>query len=442
MEFVDIRYPFDNFISFVSGGYFLALESLHLTLGVIGFFFISIYLLYTLRLKFALLIIYFGGSIYSNPTFESFGVSFAEFVGIINSIIFIITLMSRRTILSKTSKLLFSILFIITAHVLLVWFFYPELIDNVEKAVFRGVLILKIFVLACNVGMLAIVVRNKKRLGLFLQWVIVYLSFSAALYIMQLIEYNLFSIEPFGTFSNAGFSSGVSFGSVATERGHYAKFLVPAIPLVMYRIFCFTPILFEKIRFGVYFLVCVINFSASGIAFLLSYILAFSLVFWREIVKKYLFWFLATVLIVFPLTVYLLFEQYMSIVNKIIEYVFSDEASGGRKLSTIANYLNVYPLGITYGGSSLRTIESIGPVELGLIGLVTQFSIFLLIFAVLITKYLLNVGFFCRKKNAGDKILFCGIIISLFIFVSDILWFLPIIWCQYQMYENRELYRK
>jgi hypothetical protein len=123
-------------------------------------------------------------------------------------------------------------------------------------------------------------------------------------------------------------------------------------------------------------------------------------------------------------------EQILGIVNKINRLGLQGDNEGGRGLDTLMQYIETYPLGTSYGGSTLRIANNLPEINLGLYAFISQFSFLSIL--LIIGFILLNLTIIKRSNKFPDKrirdSLVIGILVSGVIYFVDILWFTPTIW--------------
>jgi hypothetical protein len=181
-------------------------------------------------------------------------------------------------------------------------------------------------------------------------------------------------------------------------------------------------------------LVTLINFSASSQVFFLVFIVMAILKFRRSIGIKSL-----VVGIFGALCVFVFVVKYWAVFSGIGEKIYSlaiqgDEASqGGRSFSVFYEYISRYPFGIGYGGSSLRTAPDLPEINAPYFVFFSQYS--LLGFPILLGYFYL-VFRTIKSASYGIQLIRCmsvGVAMSVVIFFTDVLWFVPMIWLPFEL---------
>lgn len=422
----EYRYPFESAYDFFSEGYWLKLEGLHLALGWVV---LGIYLIWMCLCKKSLYAkfttIYFAAFIFNNYCYSFFSVRFSEFFGVLAALISLIQYRKKHR-KPKISYILISIFLFSLIHALAISIIYPEINPTIEQALLRIVLIFKILVL----GLVILSFDNEfdtiSKVNDLIKNIVVLGFLSCLLYLLQYIIF-IFGTLPYGTFFDAGFTGFPTFGSVSIERGHFAKNLAPLFPFFAYQLVNNK----KYLIFAFFVLVSIINFSASGQIFFLSYVAIF--VFLKRNKFMTLKYYLVFLMILIPALILagLFFgEQFFGIAEKIRVLVLEGDASGGRGLDTLLLYLDTYPLGTSYGGSTLRTVENLPEINSGISAFIAQYSFF----SLMILSWFIrtNVSIFKNSLKVGNKNImhpfYAGIFVSIIIYCADILWFTPTVW--------------
>jgi hypothetical protein len=423
----ELRYPFLSVFEFFADGYWMQASGLHLFFGWIGLLILSTIILTresSLAIKFTT--IYFAAFIFNNYAYSIENIRFSEFFGIVAAFL---SLKSSRKNNLHQSIIGYSLLltaFIALMHVILIKIIYPSLDNEIEQFLVRIVLVARIIVL----GLVAINFKKEfdtsLKINRLIKDVVFFGVLGIVIYFIQMVVL-LTGTVPFGTFLDAGFTGFPAFGSVSIERGHFAKLFVPLFPF--YAMLLITE---RKIFiFSIYLIVNLINFSASGQFFLMCYLVLFAFYFKKSLFKWYTYF--AMLIISSFLSVVLIntfSEQILGIVNKINRLGLQGDNEGGRGLDTLMQYIETYPLGISYGGSTLRIANNLPEINLGLYAFISQFSF--LSIPLIIGFTLLNLTIIKRSNKLPDKrirdSLVIGILVSGIIYFVDILWFTPTIW--------------
>lgn len=422
----EFRYPFYSVFEFFTDGYWLEMEGIHLSLGWVILAFYTMKIFYrkeSLYVKFST--IYFSAFIFNNYAYSFLNIRFSEYFGILAAFTSFMNLKVNKG-KSTISYLLIGISFLSLVHALIISVIYPDINPTTEHAFLRLALILKILVL----GLVFLSFNNEfntiEKVERLIQDIVVLACISCLLYLLQFYIF-MSGILPFGTFLDAGFTGFPTFGSVSIERGHFAKLLVPLFPFFSFQ-------LINKkayISFAVFTLISIINFSASGQLFFLSYLLIFLFFNLRKImIFKYYF---MAVLVLFPVSTFTIIyfnEQFIGIIDKIRTLAFEGADIGGRGVDVLAEYSSRYPLGISYGGSTLRIVNNLPEINSGINAFIAQYSFLGIIIASLflyINLYVYKASLKVRRKKHLQPF-HAGILVSIIIYCSDILWFTPTIW--------------
>jgi hypothetical protein len=91
------------------------------------------------------------------------------------------------------------------------------------------------------------------------------------------------------------------------------------------------------------------------------------------------------------------YEGFMALGDKIYQLVIQGDEStgGGRSSATFFEYIKVYPIGIGYGGSTLRTAPGLSEINAAHFAFVTQYSWF---------STTTSIGIYlCRLENSGRE---------------------------------------
>jgi len=420
------RYPFTSCYEFFASGYFLELGSLHLTLGFLFLAAFLVYLILSKKVTFlqSLSVFYFSASIYNNPAYNAFGLSFAESAGTLAAFLFFVSHYKNIRILANQVyswlDLFLSAAFL---HFLLINLLFPALYLGSGVDVIRFILFAKIFVLSLNLRILSPVFRSPESV----KWFFAVVSYSALIaslvYLFQaFVSYTL--VPTYGQYASpvSGF---LGFGSVSIERGHYSKFLLQYLPFL-------TPFFLLKKRYlplVIVYSTVLVNPSLSGLLLSLVFLILLSLIYLRSSP------FFPLILLGFLVLTASAASHYLSpLVQKLITFTLAGDTKGGRTLSNLLPYISSYPLGIGYGGSTLRLIPGLPELNLGFLVLLSQLTILglFLYLLLLIRVYSLSLSLI-RLKELFASSLAAGIICSTITFASDVLWFLPLYWASYQI---------
>ena len=453
----ELRYPFDSILSFLLNQHFLSIQSFHISFAYILLFaFISkIFVDRELIISERCFIVYFVCQTFNGPAFQTSGISIPEIFGVLGCFLSLGKnfALSKSPLIALMSGLIFFLIFHFLFINLLSLFIVSS--NTIEISVTRILIFLKIIVLICAINQLFNGIKKRPQI---MRKIYSYGFYAAAIsisvYLIQLYIYKI-GIIPYGTFLNAGFSEGVSFGATSMERGHFAKQLVPYFPLLLAGLF-FKSSVPRIIIFVLFLLVNLINFSASGFAFLFLYV-SISFWFFRAKIISTISSNMLTFSIISCATFIVFFqnfEQYNSIFTKIVEVgvkgggnMASTEASG-RGFSVLLKYVNEFPLGTGYGGSTFRNVSTLPENNQGLYAFITQvgpLSGLMISIYLYYLFFLINKSLRCRPSDS-TKAIIIGIIVQPLIFSIDILWFQPILWlpvvilsCQTSIFQRQSL---
>lgn len=426
-SFQELRYPFTSLAEFIGGGYWLQRAGWHLTLGLAVLVSLSVRVLVQpgplLR---KLIVLYFATALYNNPAYSLGGFRFGELCGVLSAGIVAGGLLAgRRISLDRVGAPLVVGALLIAAHAALASIVYPRVDPDLQTRVLRAMLVGRIFVLGLVVLGIEETFTTRESLDTLVRTAV---AFGVAAAVIYLVQAGLFvtGTVPYGTYWDAGFTGIPSFGAVSIERGHFGKFFVLLFPLFAYALIRYR----WRVAFALFVAVTLINFSASSFAFLAGYAVL-SLVLMRRYLARPAG--LAAVTVMGGAVVGSVFAfaaQYAGIVEKILDMGLRGGDEGGRGASVLGAYLSRYPLGIGYGGSTLRTVSGLPEINMGGFALLTQLSIVAL-------PVLFGFGWMSyrvARQSAGlvepltRDVMVCGIAMALLIGLADILWFVPTLW--------------
>lgn len=426
----DKRYPFDSLNDFLSGGYFFDPLALHLTLGLIASVFIIFKILQnkTYSYSFRYSLIFFSLYIFNNYAYQ-FIFYISEWFGILAVVC---SLFKRKIKINYISffMILFSTISLI--HLSFVSVIYPEL--SAELSFGRYAVVLKVIILAINLAIIYSEIKIKDDVDYVFNQLYIVIAIVAICYFTQVFVFLFYSL-PYGSFSPAGWtaSSIPSFASVSIERGHLGKFLIPLFPIVLYGL-----LVHKKYIITILFLtISFINVSASSYAFFTWYMLMTIMFFWREIGIKKL---ALLMLIVFGIAIGMR-NVLLGMLNKVFDFAIAQDSEGGRSFSLIEPILHNYPLGYGYGGSTYRNLHGIPGLDLNnaivvYFGELSVFGIVLLMLGFIFTiLFMINNNIFkpTRHNSIYSRLTLISFLGMLFIFCSDVLWFIPAIWLEFML---------
>ena len=117
-------------------------------------------------------------------------------------------------------------------------------------------------------------------------------------------------------------------------------------------------------------------------------------------------------------------------INKIFTIAINGDESqgGGRSFDLFLQYIDAYPLGIGYSGSSLRSLAGLPEINAAHFAFITQYSLLAVPIVFFFILLLINA---LRGGSLGDTLgrsMIVGTVMSPIIFFVDILWFVPLVW--------------
>ena len=419
---IELRYPFDSLFDFFSGGYLFQDQALHLSFGFIAILIAIMVCLMRFRDPIAGLIgFYFLSPVYSNPCYGLFGIGFPELLG---SFVFMLVLFTRpsaflpRGAFEKNTYIAISI--IISYTIIILLFNQNQNGGHFGERIFvfgKPVLLAFLFAAALNLR----VVRDDAFFRLVS--IVVFSEFIA--YFYQLFIF-LEGIVPYGTYPAAGIDTFVSFGGTSNERGHLAKFFNPLLPIILF----YNRSKASYLLLIAFFLVAFSNLSASGYCFLLIELFFVALFFRTKLSKSLGSLFFCFIMLIF---VAILFDALAAIFNKIYNLaILGDESeAGGRSLDTFMMYIQSFPFGIGYSGSTYRIADGLPEINSGFFAFLSQLSV---VGFFLIVAFLTNIYVIIRRslriayKYPEFYFIISGVLAMPLIFFADLLWFVPTIW--------------
>ena len=427
-DFDELRYPFDTIIDFVSRGYWADRAGLHLTLALIVFAILTVHVMLGRGPVLQRLItVFIAGTVYNNPVFAvPGGLHFNEIAGVVAALWLAGLLLGglRMDVRRIAIPLAIGGLAMLS-HAAFVSVLDVAVTPDTSTAITRGVLIARIFVLALVIlGIEALYVTRED----FEQLMAAMVRFGVAAIAIYFIQTAVFvsGTRPYGTYWDAGFTGIPSFGAVSIERGHFGKFLIMLFPF-----FAWAGIKRRRwLPMVLFFLVTLVNFSASSMSFLAGYVVITALVLHRYVVRpstiKWLVPAAATVLVLASR----FGEQYGGLIDKVVNVGVKGNAEGGRGFSVLEAYLSTHPFGLGFSGSTLRNVGTLPQINMGAWAMASQLS--LLVIPIFLGFLWLNYRVIRQSRAIGDRVvaglLISGMIMSVFIDLVDVLWFVPTIW--------------
>jgi hypothetical protein len=425
----DFIYPFWSAWEFLRDGYWTDPRALHIVAG----FFLALWLIWrTLRnndfhLAHKLVALYFALQPFNNLAYQLFpGASLGDLFGLL-----IVAYCLVRAFLNpagiELSRGLHWYLagagLIFVLHAVIIGVIYPQL--NADGAwVVRIAVLFKIFVLAAAVMLFNEQFTTEESVRWFVNRIVSFALVGIVIYLAEgimLLNGNL----PYGTFLGAGFVPVPCFGSVSIERGHFGKFITPLFPLFMLAYLWSR----RKLSFLLFVFVTLINISASSLIFFAGYVVLSCLTSWRSLWKARVF-FPAVAMIGVTVAIGVWQSDLLiSVYDKVVSLAIRGEGQGGRGLQNFLAYLDKYPWGLSYGGSSLRNLSDLYEMNSGILAFITQVS-WLAPFIIILFTALTFITITNSRvlEEHTRKILNVGILMMFVIFFGDILWFVPTIW--------------
>lgn len=422
----ETRYPFLNFIDFFGGGYIFDIQSLHLAFALATIVYITHFSFKENKnSRISLLILFFILSPYNNPAFTYSGIALNEYIGIICIVVYSLFDHGKLNPANKFMFWCYMVFLIILTQTLIILLLSDDLINN-HTLLSRMIVFGKPF-LTLTLGNILInefCNLNKKILPIVKLMIIA----TSSTYLIQITSTYIFGIASYGSYVSATvnhqLSTILSFGGTSIERGHFSKLFNPLFPYA-------TLLLMQnsKIVFLLFIIVLLINFSASGYAYSLIMTMTLAYFFRSKIFTLKNTILISAMLIIF---FYAFHNEVQNLVNKIITLSNLNNEDGGRGIKILWLYLDNYPFGIGFGGSSFRSLEGFPEINSGYIALLTQLSITGLLIFIAFFSYILSLTKNTLKNKSyaknTTKTLLIGVIAMPFIFIIDPLWFSPINW--------------
>ncbi|MGE0114274.1 MAG: hypothetical protein AB7T07_05255 [Steroidobacteraceae bacterium] len=435
----ETRYPFNNFLEFIGGGYWQQTGAIHLFLGWVFIIALTISFLRTRKypLHFRTATLYFALTIFTNPAYDFAGLKINEIFGIFSIAVSTITRNRQSPLFSPKSPIVLGLLavFLVGAlHNLLVAFIYPELNPDAKVVITRTAVNLKILTLAVNLLIVSHTLKQRTGIGFLLKTLVISGTFGLAMYLLQGVVLLFTGIFPYGTFLDAGFIGIPTFGSVSIERGHFGKFMAPLFPFFLYCQMIYR----WRLPFYLLIFVACINFSSSSQTFFLAFGLLAIWLFRSKFTHGYASIGIVLLAVAISTFVIIYWKAFFAVGVKIWELAFvGDESTGGgRSIGTFSQYIEKYPFGIGYSGSTLRTAPGLPEINAAHFAFFAQYSllaipiIFSFLWLVLRT---IRIAKAQRTNVALTRNMIIAVLGSCLIFAADILWFIPTIWLAYEI---------
>ena len=449
-ELVENRYPYDHALDFFLGGHWSILQGLHISIAWAFVAVASGFVLCQFGMKFSArcATLYFALAVFNNPAFELAGIKLNEYFGMLAMASTFVEFYFFKTPFDFRSPVVWGLMLtfsLAVTHGILMGIAYPEINPDVATWLVRAAVNFKILVLAVNLWIVGLAARKTRYFDFLIKSVVACGTTGTLIYLLQILI-TLTGTLPYGTYIDAGFVGIPSYGSVSIERGHFGKMMAPLAPFFLFAWHRYG----WGVAFALFCLTALINISASSLSFFAIFALMAILTFRKEaFVLKKMIW--ASPLLIFLLLGTIEYHDvFYGVIDKIYDLAISgdEEAIGGRSSGVFLEYLSKYPLGLGYGGSTLRTGPDLPEINSGFFAFITQFSIFaipIVIGYVMLAYLTVASGHWSGPDLLTRRCLALGVPLSAFIFFADILWFVPTIWLSFEllwsrksMYESRE----
>jgi hypothetical protein len=427
-EFEELRYPFDTLLDFVGGGYWAERAGLHLTLALIVFAILTVHVMVGRGpVVQRLITVFIAGTVYNNPVFAvPGGLHFNELAGVAAALWLGVLLLGGLRMDARRVAIPLAVGgLVMLAHAAFVSVVDVAVTPDNATAITRGVLIARIFVLAIVVLGVEALYKTREDFERLMEAMVRFGVAAIAIYFVQTGVF-VSGTRPYGTYWDAGFTGIPSFGSVSIERGHFGKFLIMLFPFFAWagmKQRRWAPML-------LFFLVTLVNFSASSMSFLAGYVVITVLVLHRHLIRpSAIKWLLPAGATVLALASRF-GEQYGGLIQKIINVGVRGDAEGGRGFSVLEAYLSAHPFGLGYSGSTLRNVGTLPQMNMGAWAMVSQLSV--LVIPIFLGFLWVNYRVIRRSRYIDDPIvaglMISGMLMAIFIDLVDVLWFVPTIW--------------
>ena len=374
-----------------------------------------------------LITVFIAGTVYNNPAFAvPGGLHFNELAGIVAALWVAVLLLGGLKIdLGRVAVPLFVGGMIMLAHAAIVSVVDASLVPDTSTATMRVVLLARIFVLAIVVLGVEALYKTQEDFVALMEVMVRFGVAAIAIYFIQAGVF-LSGTRPYGTYWDAGFTGIPSFGAVSIERGHFGKLLTMLFPFFAWAALKqgrWVPML-------LFLLVTLVNFSASSMSFLAGYVVITLLLLGRNVIRPSAIKWLVPAAIVMLALASRFGEQYVGLMQKIVDLGLRGDIEGGRSFSVLEAYLSAYPLGIGYSGSTLRNVSMLPQINMGAYVMVSQLSIVAL--PIFLGFLWLNYRVVRESRFIDDRIvtgvLIAGMTMTILIDLVEVLWFVPTIW--------------
>jgi hypothetical protein len=425
----ELRYPFLSAFEFFGSSFWADAAALHLDFAWIAAACMALSVLVQRgNIGRKLIALYFGLTPFNNYAFQILpGSSLGDIFGVLAVCYYAILLggpLKMRVRTSPVGLSLCAVAVLATAHAVVIGIFHSELNAN-GAGLLRVAVTAKILVLGLCCCLFDRVFTEKEHIDWLIRKVVSFAVIGLATYMLQGFLL-LTGTVPYGTYLDAGFIGFPSFGGICIERGHFGKMMTPLFPLFLYAAL-------KQKRAKEFFAfagVTLVNFSASSLVFFAAYSGIGAYYFRRKLMQVKVAVVMVCAMIVVAYFVVVTWELWVALADKINQLVIQGDSEGGRGLATFLSYLEKYPFGTSYGGSSLRTAPNLAEINMGIFALGAQLS-FLSLAVAMSFLVLMYYGIRCTRHIADEdvrRILKTGILVMPIIFVADILWFVSIIW--------------
>ena len=372
-------------------------------------------------LEFRLAVLYFALTVFTNPAFNQGALNINEILGVLALIVVLVK--GRMKLGCGASPLSQGLLLVFAAsllHVLVTWLIYPNLLPNLGIFITKLAINFKILVLAGNLAIVGGLLSRGLGMDILIRTCLAAGTFALLMYLVQ-IAVSRTGTWPYGTFIDAGFVGIPSFGSVSIERGHFGKFMTPYYPFFLYALIVWQ----ARWRFALFFIIMSINFSASSQIFFLCSLLITILMFRHKLgIVPYV----GLILLVMLMIVYR--DVFEGIIEKVylLAIVGDESQGGGRSFGLFVQYLQAYPFGIGYSGSTLRTAPMLPEINAAHFALVTQYSGLALPIVIGFAMLIFKAARTGLHSDTLGRCMMVGVLMLGIIFFTDILWFVPMMW--------------
>jgi hypothetical protein len=436
-DLLETRYPFENAREFLAGNYWSQLEALHLVLGWLFLLVVTWVVMRKTRfpIVFRCASLYFALALFTNFAYDIGGLKVNEFFGVFTIGIVMVSAprLHKPMVLSPVVRGLLIVFGISVAHNAFVTVIYPDLNPDSGTLAVRTAVTVKILILAVNLFIVTKTLRAGMGVNFLVKLLVVVGTFGLLMYLLQGILL-VAGVIPFGTFLDAGYVGVPAFGSISIERGHFGKFMAPIFPFFLFALLTYR----WRWPFFLYIILTACNLSASSLVFFVTSLGVAGWMFRDRMTLRNQVIVGATILAPIFMIVTAFPEVFAAVADKIVRIAFQgDERSGGgRSFGVFYEYIANYPLGIGYSGSTLRTPSGLPEINAAHFAFVSQYSLLaapLFVLFIYLVHRTLSVARQSSEWALLLRTLSIGIVVSVLIFLTDILWFVPTIWLSYEM---------